>query len=85
MLAISVSITVFIICAHYKGEYGYRVPVIVRKVVLEWMATIMRMKTVSNITKDAENVSLLHHKIVYRWFTKYIRKGLFEGQRPALP
>ena len=57
MLATSVSVSVFIICAHYKGDYGYRVPVIIRKVVLEWMATVLQMKTMANVATHTENVS----------------------------
>ena len=46
MLATSLATTVFIISIHHKGEYGHRVPDIVRKITLQWIANLIGMKAI---------------------------------------
>ena len=55
MLACSTSVTVFIIGINYRGEYGCRVPRMVKKVILKWTARTIGMGDIADTVKLNEN------------------------------
>ena len=57
MLATSTAVTVVIINVHYRGVFGNDVPIIVRKIVLEWLSRPMCLKGLVD-----ENVSIRKQK-----------------------
>ena len=55
MLAVSTSVSVGIINIHYKGEYGCRVPKILRKILLRWVAQYVGLSELANKIQDEDN------------------------------
>ena len=46
MLASSTGVTVVLINVHYRGVFGNQVPVVVRTLVLDWLARLMCLKEI---------------------------------------